>query len=382
MSYDVPCQLREPLARAIKQLRAIYQLDPLMKMAEANDASAAWAIQQLQIHHPAHYADTLITSFQDADPRSRKMIFATLAAAHPPGARRLRGTLSDAQKEDLAIELAGFELKDEPALAKTRIPALIEIFKDTSGARDYDERGPAIELLSVLPLDAPQQAQFETLLLAEIKTPRRMQFELSILPWIIPAIVKLPEPDRHWDILLEFSKNATLHNEFYHLLDALSTLALAKPEIRKPQLADFLRPRFTRHGGSMNDLFLTALALDLRQLAPEIAHLASSGPGVEEGKCARGWGGDFTGPGNERYHHARHVTSLWLEPDADTRARMWTTMALASPYQFTRQTHITATLRETLRGTLAAATPSLGDELRTRIRNAPHPAPYLLDALK
>ncbi len=38
----------------------------------------------------------------------------------------------------------------------------------------------------------------------------------------------------------------------------------------------------------MNDLFLTALALDLRQLAPEIDHLASSGPEVEEGKCANG----------------------------------------------------------------------------------------------
>ena len=349
MSYDIPCQLREPLARAIKQLRALYQKAPLIKMAETNDASAAWALQQLQIHHPEYYADTIIASFRDADPKARGMIFATLAAAYPPGARLLRETLTDPQPADLAIELARFEIKDEPALAKSRIPALIQIFKDTSNTRDYGERGPAIELLSVLPLDAPQQAQFEALLLSELKTPRRNAIKLSILPWIIPALIKLPDPDRHWDALMESSGIATEHNEFSHLLDALSTLALAKPQIRKAQLAGFIQPHFTHHGGNMNDLFLTALALDLRQLVPEIARLASSGPEIEEGKCANGWGGGFTGPGNERYHLARHVTALWLEADADTRARMWTAMVLASPYDYSQQTNIAAALRKNFR---------------------------------
>ncbi len=153
MSFDIPCQLREPLARAIRQLGALQQVAPLAKMAETNDPSAAWALQQLQIHHPEAYADTLIAGFPAADARSRKMIFATLASAYPPGARNLRDTLTGQQKEDLAIELANFEMKDEPALAKSRIPALLEIFKDTGGTRDYGERGPAIELLSALPLD-------------------------------------------------------------------------------------------------------------------------------------------------------------------------------------------------------------------------------------
>jgi hypothetical protein len=379
MSYDIPCQLREPLARAIKQLRAIYQPVPLIKMAEAKDASAAWAMQQLQIHHPDDYANLLVASFHEADARSRGMIFSTLAAAHPPGARQLRETLSKAQEEDLATQLAQFELKDEPELARTRIPALLEIFKDSSGTRDYEERGPAIELLSVLPLDAPQQAQFEALLLAELKTPRRNDFKMSILPWIVPALGKLPDPDRHWDALIEFSKNATEFSEFFYFLDVLSTIALTKPETLKPQLADFIRPHFTHHGGNMNKLFLAALAMDLRDLAPEIARLASSGPGVEEGKCANGWGGGFTGPGNERYHLARHITALWLEPDADTRARMWTAMVLASPWEFTRQLNVHATLRENFRATLAAASPSLGEALKAKVKNAPHPVPYLLE---
>jgi hypothetical protein len=380
MSYDIPCQLREPLTRAIKQLRALYQPVPLIKMADAKDASAAWAMQQLQIHHPEDYANLLIASFHEADARSRGMIFSTLAAAHPPGVRQLRETFSKAQKEDLAIELAQFELKDEPDLAKTRIPALLEIFKDSSGTRDYEERGPAIELLSVLPLDAEQQAQFEALLLAELKTPRRMQFEMSILPWITQAMMKLPDPERYWDALITSSGNATKFNEFGGWLEALSAIALAKPEVQKAQFSDFIRPRFTRHVGQMNDLFLVALALDLRDLAPEIARLASSGPEVEEGKCANGVGGKFTGPGNERYHLARHITALWLEPDADTRARMWTAMVLASPYHLARHSSVVAaTLRENFRSALAAASPSLSESLKAKVKNAPHPAPYLLE---
>lgn len=383
MAHDVPCQLREPLARAIKQLRALYQPVPLLKMAESNDASAAWALQQLQIHHPAAYADTLIASFRDADTKSRGMIFATLAAAYPPGAKLLRETLTEQQAADLAIELAGFEQKQEPELAKSRIPDLLEIARDAPGNRDYSERGPAIELLSVLPLDEPQRAQFEGLLLAELKTPRRDNIKLSILPWIIPALVKLPEPDRYWDALVASSGNATEHGEFHYLLNALSTLALAKLEIRKPQLADFIRPRFTRHGGNMNDLFLAALALDLRELAPEIAHLASSGPDVEDGKCANGRGGGFTGPGNERYHLARHVTALWLETDADTRARMWTALVLASPRDFSRQMSAVAdSLRGCFRSALAVASPGVGEELRSKSRDAAIQVPGLLDSAK
>ena len=383
MAYDIPCQLREPLARAIKQLRALYQPAPLVKMAEANDASAAWALQQLQIHHPKEYADTLIASFRDADPKSRGMIFSTLAAAYPPGAKLLRETLTEQQAVDLAIELAGFEQKQEPELAKSRIPELLEIARDAAGIRDYSQRGPAIELLSTLPLDEAQRAQFEELLLAELKTPQRRPFNISILPWITAALIKLPDPDRHWDALVRGSEKATEFGEFYNFLDALSTLALAKPEIRKAQLVEFIRPHFTRHGGNMNDLFRAALALDLREFAPEIAHLASSGPDVEEGKCANGWGGGFTGPGNERYHLARHVTALWLETDADTRARMWTALFLASPHDFSRQLSVVADrLRDGFRSALAAASQGVGEELKSRVRGAAIQVPGLLDSAK
>ncbi len=382
MAYDIPCQLREPLARAIKQLGAIFEALPLVKMAEANDASAAWALQQLQIYHPKEYADTLIVAFRDADPKSRGMIFSTLAAAYPEGAKLLRETLTAQQAAALAIELASFEQKKEPELAKSRIPELLEIAKDAVGIRDYGERGPAIELLSALPLDEAQRAKFEELLLAELKTPQRRPFKISILPWITTALVKLPDPDRYWDALVQGAEQATEFGEFYGFLNALSTLALANPEKRMGQLVDFIRPCFTRHEGMMNDLFAVALSLDLRGLAPEIQHLASTGPDVPDGECANGLGGKFTGPENNRYHFARHVIALWQESDADTLARMWLALVIAHPGDFARTSIIAVKLRERFRSALAAASPEVREKLTTQTRKLSNQSPYLLEEPK
>jgi hypothetical protein len=114
-----------------------------MQMANGFDASAPWALQQLQSQYPEAYADVLIAGFRDANAKSRGMIFATLATASPPGAKLLRDNRTAQQLADLAIELARFEFTQEPALAKSRIPDLLEIFRDSAGKRDYAERGPA-----------------------------------------------------------------------------------------------------------------------------------------------------------------------------------------------------------------------------------------------
>lgn len=353
--YNLPCQLREPLARVIRQLEAIDDPARLINMANAGDRLSAWALQQLQLQHPDAYTDVLIARFHDADHHGRKVIFSTLAAAHPPGARKLRASLTAKQQSELAIELAEFEEKDEPELARTRVPALLEILRDSSGQRNWQELGPAIELLADLPLDPTQSAKFESLLLAELKKPRRDELRMSVLGYVIRATAKLPDPGRHWDALVAAGNNATDFGEIGELTDTLAALALAKPEPGLHQFAAFLKPRFTRSQGLMNDLFQTALALDLRELAPDIAKLANTGPDVPDGEGARSWGGNFEGPGHQRYHTARHVTALWLESDPDTLARMWAALFVHQPHEFQGPSAIATALRERFGASLAAA---------------------------
>ncbi|HEX5791203.1 MAG TPA: hypothetical protein VFY13_08610, partial [Luteolibacter sp.] len=278
-----------------------------------------------------------------------------LAAAYPPGAKKLRDSLTKPQQAEMAIELAGFEQKHEPGLAKSRVPALMEILRDSTGKRNWQERGPAIDLLSELPLDAGQQSAFESLLLAELKNPRRDDVAMSALGHVVPALARLPEPDRHWNALVSADKNADGFGEIDQLIDTLAELALAKPDPRMRDFARFLKPRFSRCKGLMDDLFLTALALDLRELAPDIARLASSGPEVADGEGAHSWSGGFTGPGNQRYHTARHVTAIWLEPDADTRAMLWAGLLVKQPYEFRGDSAIAGALRDRFRGALQSA---------------------------
>ena len=51
--------------------------------------------------------EELTTRFRDADENDRRMIFATLAAAYPAGARRLRDDLTETERDGLVIVSAG-----------------------------------------------------------------------------------------------------------------------------------------------------------------------------------------------------------------------------------------------------------------------------------
>ena len=369
MAHDIPCQLREPLARAIKQLRALYQPVPLVKMAEANDASAAWALQQLQIHHPEDYADTLIASFRDADPKSRGMIFSTLAAAYPPGAKMLRETLTDQQAADLAIELARFEQKQEPELAKSRIPELLEIAKDAAGNRDYGERGPAIELLSALPLDEAQRAQFEELLLARAEDA--------------PA-----ETLQNLDSSMDHRGADQAPRSRPPLGRAGQRLGKShgvRRVLQLPRRALNPRPRQTRDPEDANRRFrpslfhpprrqyertvLAALALDLRELAPEIAHLASNGPECRMGNARTAGAAGSPDP----------ETTATTSPATSPRCG-WRPMPTPAPGCGSRSSLprrmispgnssiVADRLRDGFRSALAVASPGVGEELKSKVR--------------
>ncbi len=378
---DFAAQLRPPLTRAIRQLRALDHPAKLAEMAQIREDDAIWALQQLQFLQPDAYAGALSARFRGADERDRRMIFTTLAAAYPPGARRLRDGLTKEDRDGLVIELVEFEMTDDPELAKSRIPTLLDCFQDSSSRFDHYVRSSIIELLTQLPLDAVQQARFEQMLLEELKTPRRGEFGSSVLSYVYSAIVSLSDPDRHWDALVESAQTAAYRNEYDSLLDELATLAVANPEPRLAQLAAFLRPGITHHKGMMKHLFLAALALDLRGLAPDLARLATSGPEVAEGVDATSWGYIDTSSGDERYHDARHVIALWLEPDTDTRARMWVGLLQAFPYDFTGHTTIASCLRDRCRAALVAASPETRQRLTANARSAAKTIPDLTDWL-
>ncbi len=57
------------------------------------------------------------------------------------------------------------------------------------------------------------------------------------------------------------------------------------------------------------------------------------------------------------------ISALWLEPDADTRARMWTALQLNSRYEFMGESTIPSSLRARYNSAMKAASPELRSQL-------------------
>jgi hypothetical protein len=170
-----------------------------------------------------------------------------------------------------------------------------------------------MRLLGSMQLDPPVAAELLPLLLAEIKDPQKGEYPgAHTSAAAIDALSRLPGAARHLDEIVAITEGG--YNGFDSGVDALLRLTRDLPD-RKSRLEAFVRPRLKEHDGMMNDVFITALALDLRGLAPDIAALASESPAVQDGDAAEYGGGSFKGPAGQRYHIAREITALWNEPD-------------------------------------------------------------------
>ncbi|HVJ45758.1 MAG TPA: hypothetical protein VM511_05185, partial [Luteolibacter sp.] len=379
--YDLPFVIREPLRLALEQIDAVHDSGKLSLMTEKQDEGGIWALQQLQIHHPQVYSELMIARFKDAETPERSLIFNTLVAANPKAADKLKRTLSEDDQKALTIELTRFELEHDPAEAKERIVALLGILEDKPGKQSWDTRGPAIEFLAKIPLDEKQRLAFEELLIREINEPRRDN-TISIVGLAYIAIRNLPDPERHWKVLLDNADKASGWGEFHSLMETLCFIQERNPERYRKELLDLLKQRLVKSPGMMNDLFEASLAMDFRELSPEIIALASDGPEVPDGKGANSWGGDFTGPGSNRYHAARHVIALWQEPDPETVARMWTSLVIKQPHEFNGPPFMATRLRERSRKAFEKIPPSLKSALISRIREKQPAYAEVADALE
>ncbi len=357
--------LRKPLAAALQKLRIAGKAEPLLKQARGNDALSTWALARLRLQFPDRWADYLIGEFKDANLEARRTIFETLAAARPEAAKDLIALLSTKELDELSLEVTEFQIRHDPAAVRDRVPALLTMIRQRK--EDYIRRGEAMRLLGSIKLDPPVAAELLPLLLAEIKDPQKGEYPgAHTSAEAIDALSRLPGAAAHLDEIVAITEGG--HNGFETGIDALLRLTRDLPD-RNARLEAFIRPRLKEHDGMMNDVFIAALALDLRGLAPEIAALASESPAVQDGDAADYGGGNFKGPAGQRYHIAREITALWNEPDPGTRARMWLALIVSRSYQFSPE-YQTSDAAKALRERAAAALQGLGPVDRLRTMNA------------
>lgn len=321
--------LRDPLADSIERLRIAGSAEELEKTVKGNGPSSPWALSQLRRLDPDAWSDILTGQFETAEMESRRTIFQTLAAGHPSAARALVTAINPADYSELIIEIAGYHQKHDVDSVTKDIPVLMELVRDKG--QNYIRRGQAVALLAEVTLDPGMLQEFTTLLVAEIKHPQQGEYGMDTLDPAIRALTRLPDAGNHLELITTVPGIAD--RAYDAGVEAIVRLAPDSSD-RENLLAGFIRPLFQKSKGMMNDIFLDALAHDLRGLAPDLAAFASEGPAMNDGDGANYSGGAFKTPVGQRYHMAREITALWSEKDPATLGRMWIYFAAAHPYQF------------------------------------------------
>ncbi|MEO5917193.1 MAG: hypothetical protein ABIS50_23385 [Luteolibacter sp.] len=322
-------RLRAPLLNSIHLLRLAESTADLLNAADDEAPNSRWALSQLRRIYPDEWSNLMASKFRKADTNNRRAIFETLATGNPAAAKRLVVGLPPAEYRDLILEIANYHKEhDRDALAKD-LPVLMDIIKDRT--QNYIRREEAMSLLAGLDLTPPFREELTTLMAKEIKEPQQGQYGSSTLDSAIRALTEVAGTADHLEWIT--TTPAIANQAFEAGFDAILQMSQNRPD-RNQILADFIRPSFVKSKGMMNDIFLHALAFDLRTLAPDIAAFASENPTAKDGDGSNYSGGKFTTPVGQRYHIAREITALWSEGDTATAGRMWAFYVAAHPDQF------------------------------------------------
>ncbi|MFN0127876.1 MAG: hypothetical protein ACKV19_14445 [Verrucomicrobiales bacterium] len=321
--------LRQPLVTSISRLAMAEDPSALRNAAASNGPDSIWALRLLRRSALSAWAQIIESRLQDADAESRPELFSTLAAGHPPTARRILENLSPKGKAALIIEITRFHETDDPSALTHDIPLLLDLVRDRK--QDFIRRGEAMDGLARCPLSRDQLSEFAALIAREIQNPQEGEYGMSTLDSATHAAGRLPRASVPVEWLVQTP--AVSLDAFDEGVEAIASLT-DQSEKRSTFLTDFLRPRFETSRGLMDHVFLTALAFDLRTLKEKIAAMATESPEVSDGDGSNYSGGGFKGPAGQRYHLAREITALWSETDPVTVARMWVFFALAHPAQF------------------------------------------------
>ncbi|MES2475930.1 MAG: hypothetical protein V4640_09120 [Verrucomicrobiota bacterium] len=316
--FQTAAILRDPLAATIIRLRLAGTAEGLKSAVTANGPDSRWALNQLFRLDPDAWATLLIGKFSNGAVEARRTILKTLASGRPPAAKTLIDGFTPSQRADLAIEIAHFHRQHDAVAFTNDLPLLMALVRDRKA--DLYRRGEAIELLGAADLGEVTRKEFTQLLVAEILDPQVGEYGSTTLSEGVTALASMPDAAIHLDLIL--STPGIVQDAYQAGFSALAKGSIGRPD-RKKLLADYVRPRFSKSKGMMNDIFLDILAYDLRPLTAEVAGFASAGPSLPDGDGVDYSGGRFTTPVGQRYHLAREITALWSERDAETVGRMW-----------------------------------------------------------
>lgn len=372
--FDPATILRKPLHIVIERLRLVAGSAALKQAVIDDTPHARWALLELRRTDPDAWAGLLVDTFHSAPIGEKHSLLDTLASGHPEAATALIDSLSPDLSRDLILEIARFHLDRQPGRLRDDLPVLMELVRDRN--HDLVRRTEAMRLLARPEFRDALPDEFAELMIREVRDPQVGSYGLNSRAAALHALGRLPATE---DGLEAISSLRELdHSSFLAAIETLGALDRGdRPQTER--ISGLVRSRLKSSDGMMNDTFLAALAFDLRDLAPEIAAMASEGPQFRDGDGANYAGGSFQGPEGGKYHSAREVTGVWSEPDMSTLGRLWVHFVVAHPEAFQLERadgELARALREQAHAAIARLDPTVRERtIREASRLHPLPSP-------
>ena len=219
----------------------------------------------------------------------------------------------------------GAEKKKDRRLEKEERTALLARFRDFGGRRGESDRA----LGQLVPPEDPQRdpaPEIDAALL-EVFDDRT---EGHDAPFGTAMAIAQRLRGRGWDALWARGgepsgiRNGHLSSTF----PALVRIAQLEPDPYRQKIAEVVAKELEKSPGPLNEVFTAIWLLDLREFAPVLETLATSGPEDFEAGWAVLSANTRLPMTDFRFHGARRVLSVWKEEDAATRVKLLVALAL------------------------------------------------------
>ncbi len=354
--------LRLAVTTARRQLATAQDPDALHAWITERASGSQWALQRLAVLDPARYLRALEWGLAHVESRWSRQLFDEIVRVDAAHALSLAATLPPAQQQELAPAIAALRHTTPAPLPSTELAALLTTVQDPRAG--WSERREALDLL--VPPDDPlrhPQAEVDAALLRVLEPDMAdptVNFTLAGACRALARRQRVESFDRI-ESVLRAQRDAWLHGD---VLAALVHLGQSDPARFQPRLHALLAPELHATNKFVNELLWAVWAADLRELQPDLERLATSGPEDYEDAKAQSAGGDAA-PLVGRFHLARQIADLWRAPNAATRIRLLTALAVATPHEFNSHSHPERAAR--LRRTLAKSAATLTAPERERV---------------
>lgn len=360
-----PDLLRQALAVALRKLAVANDPDRLRALAVSRSDEQQWALQCLSQRDRKRYAEALETLTRKTRGKWTRQFFAELARVDQPRAATLARELP-AEKID-PLTISAFLLLRDAGPFPDETQRLVTIARMLHNPNtDWEERARAIEALVPAndPLRYPGREVDEALL--KLFEPDQAHDSLTFTQDRACQALALRGRTEYFEQIAQQLEKTQDASSYGSVLNALSHLAQQDPVRFNPRLVEIVRPHLSHTNKSVPGLMWTIWGADLRGLEPDLAHLATHGPGEFEDNKARSYGGSASAV-TGRFHLARKILSLWSEPDPLTRAKLLIAFTATEAEEFFRNPHPErlARMKADMNRTAGELSPDARDLLRT-----------------